>query len=147
MQYVHDAQLIIGGLEDKLKVLEHDAATRKNICAQCKAKMKTTKLDALAPPELAGMADELKMAAREYAIIFQPWPPVDSFLSKIPDNIDPDDYEQRYPAEGQEDAEMWACAKELHDYLPDEFILFLNHKWVKATVSCSLKCGTSYPHI
>lgn len=73
MQYVHDAQLIIGGLEDKLKVLEHDAATQKNICAQCKAKMKTTKLDALAPPELTGMADELKMTAQEYAVIFQPW--------------------------------------------------------------------------
>ncbi|RDX45275.1 hypothetical protein OH76DRAFT_1420896 [Lentinus brumalis] len=133
--FARDAQVVMSDLKDRCQQLEFKASAKEdNKCAKCGAK-KRTKL--VPPPELADKEEEVKEAGREYALTYVPWPPEQAFhLQVVPDDIDPDNYEQRYPRYGDKAlALVTARAKELHNYLPPPLDGYIRNKWFKSVFS------------
>ncbi len=104
-----------------------------NKCFKCgrrtKAKLKP-------PAELADKEEMVSLAGREYSLLFSLWPPMQAFLlQSVPDDFNPENYEQRYPKDGDRQlALITARAKELKAFLPPELFAHISNKWFKSVV-------------
>ena len=119
-------------------MLRTTIATRNDVCKKCKTKIKKS---LNAPPELQGLKDQVRHAAREYAHVVRPWPVQEAFLLITrPHGIDPEKYSHRFPEDKSQRARtrVLAIAAELHDYLPDKFCAHLGNKWFRTEVTFKL---------
>ncbi|TFK81251.1 hypothetical protein K466DRAFT_604648 [Polyporus arcularius HHB13444] len=119
-------------------VFKEQARGKKNLCAKCSAPTKKGKLRP--PPELADKEAEIRIVGREYSFLVSPWPPTQAFaLEMLPDDINPDNYEQRYPKFcDSELALLTAHAKELQEFVPAVFHQYFRNLWFKSVVSGSI---------
>lgn len=127
-------------MQERLKVYQLEEAAQKkdgNTCSKCGGK---TKKKLVPPPELEDKEEQISLSGREYSLLVMPWPPMQALAvaaTNSPDLefVNPENYDHRYPKSGdREQALIWARAKELRVFLPDELLPWLGNKYFMSVV-------------